>query len=101
MRLDKFLAEASVGRRKDVRNYIKEGMVKVNGELIIEPATDIDENSDIVEYLGAVVNHTGKVYYMFHKPAGCITARKDERNKTVFDFFDEAHMDGVFHVGRL
>ncbi len=36
MRLDKFLAEAAVGSRKNVRIYIKEGMVKVNKEMVTE-----------------------------------------------------------------
>lgn len=101
MRLDKFLAEASVGTRKVVRNYIKNGSVKVNGQVIKEPAIEINENLDTVEYLSNIVTYTGKVYYMFHKPAGCITARKDDINSTVFDFFHDVNMDGVFHVGRL
>lgn len=42
-----------------------------------------------------------KVYYMFHKPAGCITARKDERHRTVMDYFDGVNQDGLFPVGRL
>ena len=101
MRLDKFLAESSVGMRKKVRIYIKEGMVKVNGDVITEPTIEINENSDVIEYLDRVVEYTGKVYYMFNKPAGYITARKDTVNKTVFDFFDDVNMNGVFHVGRL
>ncbi len=101
MRLDKFLAESDLGRRKTVRTYIKEGMVKVNGEVITEPAIEINGSSDVIEYLGKAVAYTGKVYYMFNKPAGYITARKDTVNKTVFDFFDDAKMNGVFHVGRL
>lgn len=101
MRLDKFLAEASVGTRKVVRDYIKDGSVKVNGQVITEPAIEINENADIIKYLDGIVTYTGKVYYMFHKPAGCITARKDDVNKTVFDFFHDVNMDGVFHVGRL
>ncbi|WP_459477929.1 pseudouridine synthase [Clostridium saccharoperbutylacetonicum] len=101
MRLDKFLAESAIGSRKKVREYIKEGSVKVNGEVIIEPAIEIDENSDIVEYLSEIVVYTGKVYYMFHKPAGCITAKTDAVNKTVFDYFDNTSVKGVFHVGRL
>ncbi|AWI04876.1 pseudouridine synthase [Clostridium drakei] len=101
MRLDKFLAESSVGRRKVVRTYIKEGLIKVNGKVITEPAIEINENSDVIKYLDKVVSYTGKVYYMFNKPAGCITARKDKTNKTVFDFFDDDKMNGVFHVGRL
>lgn len=100
MRLDKFLAESFIGNRKKVRAYIKEGTVRVNGEIVTEPAIQVNENSDIIKYLDKTVTYTGKVYYMFHKPAGCITARKDADNKTVFDFFDD-NMSGVFHVGRL
>ena len=101
MRLDKFLAESSVGTRKAVRSYVKEGMVTVNGALITEPAIEINESSDIIEYLDRVVDYTGKVYYMLNKPAGYITARKDTVNKTVFDFFEDVNINGVFHVGRL
>jgi 16S rRNA pseudouridine516 synthase len=101
MRLDKFLAISSAGKRKEARTYIKEGMVKVNGEVITQPAIEINESSDVIEYIDKVVYYKGKVYYMFHKPAGCITARKDAVNKTVFDFFDGINMNGVFHVGRL
>ncbi|AIY81643.1 pseudouridine synthase family protein [Clostridium botulinum 202F] len=100
MRLDKFLAESAIGRRKIVRTYIKDGMVKVNGEIITEPSIDISEKLDDVEYLGKKVIHTGKVYYMFSKPSGCITATRDNMHKTVFDYFHE-DMNGVFHVGRL
>jgi 16S rRNA pseudouridine516 synthase len=101
MRLDKFLAQSDLGRRKTVRTYIKEGMVKVNGDVITEPAIEINESSDVIGYLDKVVPYTGKVYYMFNKPAGYITARKDIAKKTVFDFFDDINMNGVLHVGRL
>lgn len=101
MRLDKFLAESSLGRRKIVREYIKNGLVKVNGEIITIPATEINEDIDNIQYLNKSILYTGKVYYMFHKPANCITATKDTVNKTVFDFFRDINMKGVFHVGRL
>lgn len=101
MRLDKFLAESAVGTRKNVRNYIKEGAVKVNGQVVTEPIMEISESTDIIEYLDNVVAYTGKVYYMFHKPKGCITARKDAVNTTVFDFFEGVNTNGIFHVGRL
>ena len=101
MRLDKFLAQSSIGNRKKVRTYIKEGMVTVNGDVITEPAIEINENSDVIKYIGKVVDYAGKVYYMFNKPSGCITATKDKDHKTVFDFFDHVNMNGVFHVGRL
>ncbi|WP_297427603.1 pseudouridine synthase [Clostridium sp.] len=101
MRLDKFLAESAIGSRKRVRVYIKEGSVKINGEVITEPATEINESFDVIEYLNEVVVYNGKLYYMFNKPSGYITARTDKNHKTVFDFFDSVNMDGIFHVGRL
>lgn len=101
MRLDKFLAQSSVGRRKIVRTYIKEGLISVNGQVVIDPAIEINENSDVIEYLGKVVSYSEKVYYMFNKPAGYITATKDTIHNTVFDFFEDVNMNGVFHVGRL
>ena len=40
-------------------------------------------------------------YYMLHKPAGCITARRDARHATVMDLFPEEDRDLLFPVGRL
>ena len=40
-------------------------------------------------------------YYLFHKPSGCITARRDERHKTVMDYFPEEKRDVIFPIGRL
>ncbi len=40
-------------------------------------------------------------YYMLNKPLGCITARKDERHRTVMDYFPEEKRDTLFPVGRL
>lgn len=101
MRLDKFLAQSSVGRRKDVRLYIKDGKVKVNEKLVLEPSMEIDELRDIIKYNENIVKYVEKVYYMFNKPAGCVTATKDKDFKTVFDYFSDINTNGLFHVGRL
>jgi 16S rRNA pseudouridine516 synthase len=101
MRLDKYLAEAAVGTRKLVRNYVKAGKITVNGQAVLEPALEIDEENDIIEYLGEAVIHLGKSYFMFHKPSGCVTARKDEENPTVLEYFSPEHQKGLFPVGRL
>lgn len=101
MRLDKFLAETWVGQRKQVRYYIKNGYVMVNGIVQLEPSFEVDDQRDHITYRGEQVFHTGKKYYMFHKPKGCITARKDEMHKTVLDYFSEEEQAGLFPVGRL
>jgi 16S rRNA pseudouridine516 synthase len=101
MRLDRFLAEASVGTKKIVRLYVKEGKVTVNHQREDNPALEIDERSDVIRFLGEEVVHPGKFYYMFYKPAGCITATKDSTSKTVMDYFKAEHSKGLFPVGRL
>lgn len=35
MRLDKFLAQSQIGTRKIVRQYVKDGLVKINGITIL------------------------------------------------------------------
>ena len=40
-------------------------------------------------------------YYMFHKPFGCVTTRRDDRYPTVMDYFSELHNDNLNPVGRL
>ena len=40
-------------------------------------------------------------YYMFHKPFGCVTARRDDRHPTVMDRFDGPDLPDLSPVGRL
>ena len=40
-------------------------------------------------------------YYMFNKPRGCISARRDQRHKTVMDYFPEEIRSTHFPIGRL
>ncbi|MGL5646382.1 MAG: pseudouridine synthase, partial [Clostridium sp.] len=101
MRLDKFLAMAGVGKRKEVREYIKAGDVKVNNEIINIPAIEIDEEKDIILYKGKRVEKAENKYYILNKPKGYITAKSDDKDKTVFELFKEEERKGLFHVGRL
>lgn len=40
-------------------------------------------------------------YYMFHKPFGCVTARRDDRYPTVMDYFKELHNDRLLRSDAL
>ena len=40
-------------------------------------------------------------YYMFHKPFGCVTARRDEKYPVVMDYFRELNNPQLSPVGRL
>ncbi len=101
LRLDKYLADAGVGSRSQVKILIKQGKVKVNHNQIMLPDYKIDTEKDIVEADGEVVSYKKFVYYMFNKPAGCVTATTDKSDKTVLDFFKDVKAKGLFPVGRL
>ncbi len=101
MRLDKFLSESSIERRKAIRILIKEGHVKVNGQTETIPASEINEHRDVIEYLNEAIPYKENVYYMFHKPSGCVTARSDKKDITVFDYLQNIDYKGLFPVGRL
>ncbi|MGL4850604.1 MAG: pseudouridine synthase [Clostridium sp.] len=101
MRLDKFLAMAGIGKRKEAREYIQAGEVTVNEKIIDIPAIEIDEEKDIILYKGKRIEKEENKYYMLNKPKGYITAKSDDKEETVFKIFKEEEKKGLFHVGRL
>lgn len=101
MRLDKFLTELGVGTRSEVKKLLKTGQVTVNGETANKPEQKIDENKDVVCYQGNVLQYQQFEYYMFHKPAGCVTAVSDAMHKTVMDYMKDLPRKELAPVGRL
>jgi 16S rRNA pseudouridine516 synthase len=102
MRLDKFLSNAGVGSRKEVKKLIKEGLIKVNNEIAKSPNMHIDPERDRIFFDTEEIKITGDLYYMFNKPAGYVTATEDRNYPVVMDFFaDNPHVEKLFPVGRL
>lgn len=100
-RLDKYLADMSVGTRSEVKNMIKKGLVTVNGEVIRHPEYKVDIEKDRLQCGGRDVVYQTHVYYMLNKPAGVITATNDKRQKTVLDLITDKARKDLFPVGRL
>ena len=99
-RLDKFLADAGTGTRSEVKKYIQKGYVQVNGEVIRRPEFKVTEE-DAVMFNGEKVGVAPEfVYYILHKPAGCVSATEDSREKTVMEYIPDKRK-GLFPVGRL
>lgn len=102
MRLDKFLCDAGVGSRKDIKKIIKSGAVFVQGFSSIRPETHIDPENDKVFLNGSPVAYKKFIYLMMNKPKGYISATFDKRLPTVLDLVPEEflHYD-LFPAGRL
>lgn len=77
MRLDKFLSEMEIGTRSQVKEYIKKGLVEVNNIIIKKSDYKIDENNDSIIFNGKSISYQKYKYYMLNKPAGVVSATKD------------------------
>jgi 23S rRNA pseudouridine2605 synthase len=99
-RLQKVLARAGVGSRREVEKLIAAGRVRVNGDRAIL-GRRIDEDKDQVEVDGLRVPlGADLVHYLLNKPTGVVTAAKDPTGRpTVVDLIDPALR--VWPVGRL
>ena len=101
MRIDKYLAEMGQGTRSEIKKLIRSGRVMVDGETVKKPELKIDETTQKVSLEGKQIGYTKKEYYMLYKPAGVISATKDDRDKTVLDLITDKKRNDLFPVGRL
>lgn len=101
LRLDKFLADAGIGTRSEIKQMIRGGKIALDGETAAKPEQKIDPATARVCVCGVPVEYQESVCYLFHKPAGCVTARKDGKSSTVMDYFPAAERRRLSPVGRL
>lgn len=122
VRLQKAMADAGLGARRDCEEMITAGRVKVNGRVVntlpcfVSPATDVVELDDEVVELpvpedGADEAGTSKatrprslIYVLINKPKGVITTTSDpEGRRNVLDLVPVSlrRDERLFPVGRL
>ena len=101
IRLDKYLANTTGESRTKVKEMIKAGRVKVNGTTVSGAEDKIDPDSDEVTLDSKPVVFEKYRYYMFNKPAGCVSATRDKLSDTVLDFLKAENTADLFPVGRL
>ena len=98
IRLDKYLADVGGGTRTKVKQLIRRGSVVVNDNLIRQADYKVDLDNDIVMVDGKRVSYEEFQYYMLNKPAGVVSARTDNRDKTVLELIDEGKRRDLFPV---
>ncbi len=111
IRLDKYLSDMGTGTRQEVRKYIRQGRVSVNGEVVKKPEYKIDMDPDRkkdqeknprkVTFDGKPVGYSRYEYYMLYKPAGVVSATEDPRDQTVVELIKDRKRKDLFPVGRL
>ena len=101
MRLDKYLADMGIGTRTEIKKYVRQGKVKVDGVVVKSPEIKVNPDVQTVSYLDQSVSYEKFEYYMLNKPAGGVSATTDEKDKTVIDLITAKKRKDLFPVGRL
>jgi len=99
-RLQKVIANLGYTSRRKAEELIKQGKVKVNGEVITELGTKV-KTSDTIEVENTILdNNKNYEYYLLYKPREVISSAKDEvGRKTVIDLVTTS--ERIYPVGRL
>ena len=113
VRLQKALADAGIGARRDCEEMITAGRVKVNGRVVQELPCFVDPRRDVVQVDEARVDlpdvvadaapARAYVYYLINKPKGVITTTRDpEGRRNVLDLLPPQvrHAERLYPVGR-
>lgn len=100
VRINKYLADAGIGARRAVEEYITAGMVKVNGNVVTDLSTRIQLDDFVTVKGEPVTDRRFLVYFLLNKPKDIITTASDELGRTtVLDLIRSKYR--VFPVGRL
>lgn len=102
MRLDKLLGHLGCGSRSEIRAFVKQGRVQVNGAPAKDAGASVDPERDAVVFDGKAMRYREFIYLMMNKPAGVVSATEDTRDRTVVDLLaPEQQAFKPFPVGRL
>ena len=100
MRLDRFLANKSIGTRKTCKQIINKMRVKVNGVVTTKNDMNIT-SSDIIEVDDKVIENDPYLTILLNKPSGYICSTKDEGYISVMKLIPEMYHKTLRIVGRL
>ena len=99
MRLAKFLAHSGVASRRAAERLVAAGRVSVGGQVVTDPARDVDESSG-VQVDGRPVAPEAREVHLLHKPAGVVSTAADTHGRrTVVEYV--ASRRRLYPVGRL
>lgn len=99
-RLDKFLCDAGLGSRSQVKELLKAGRVTAEGKVIRDGSLKTDGKNICLD--GEPVGKKGRTVVMLNKPAGYVTARSDDAQKTVMELLPAEMLAWDLHpIGRL
>jgi 23S rRNA pseudouridine2605 synthase len=99
VRLARYLAHSGAASRRAAEKLIAAGRVTVGGEVVRDPARDVDESSEVA-LDGEPLAPEPREVYALHKPGGVVSTAKDTHGRrTVIEFVPSERR--LYPVGRL
>ena len=99
MRLVRYLAHAGVASRRAAEGLILERRVRVDGEVVADPARDVDD-ANAVEVDGRAVAPEPREVWLVNKPAGVVSTASDTHGRPIVTDLVESGRR-LYPVGRL
>lgn len=98
MRLNKYIASLNIASRREADKLIKDGKVKVNGNIVNNPAIQVEEKDKII---CDIENYKSeKIYIKLNKPIGYVVSNNKKEGKPIYKLLDEK-LKNLYPVGRL
>jgi len=101
IRLNKFVSNSGICARRKADEFIQQGFVTVNGNVVMEMGYKVQRN-DVVKFKGKKIEPIKFSYILLNKPKSVLTTTDDELNrKTVLDLVQGASKERIYPIGRL
>jgi len=96
------LSKLGMASRTQATQWVREGRVRVNGQVVHDAEFPVIQGHDRIEVDGNQAAAGGRVVLMLNKPRGLVTTTRDEHGRdTVYRCFDGATLPWLAPVGRL
>ena len=102
VRLDKLIADSGRASRREAKDLVKAGRVRVDNMIASSAEMKVDGDWSTVYIDGESLDYRKNRYIMMNKPNGVLSATEDSQQKTVIDLLPESlRKQELFPVGRL
>ncbi len=100
-RLQKVLAAAGLGSRRQCEELITTGRVEIDRQVVTELGTRVDPFSQEIRVDGMILPQQKREYYALHKPKGFVTTSRDPSGRPRVIDLIPSEGKHLFAVGRL
>lgn len=101
LRLQKVLASAGLGSRRQCEELISSGRVEVDRQVVTELGTRVDPEQQDVRVDGVPLHPQKHVYYAVNKPLGVVSTNRDPSGRPRVIDLVPIQSQRLFPIGRL